>query len=359
MKRHNNIFERICTLENLREADRKARKDKKHQYGVKLHDRNKEENLLALQSSLLNQTYRTSQYNVFPVYEPKERMVYQLPYYPDRITHHAILNQIEPYFVQSFTNDTYSCIKGRGIHLAAKRITHALRDVEGTKYCLKIDVRKFYPSIDHDILKDLLRRKFKDRQLLWLLYEIIDSADGVPIGNYLSQFFSNFYLTPFDHWLKEVVKVGPYFRYMDDMAILGSNKNELHGILALIREYLEVHLKLEIKDNYQVFPVDSRGLDMVGYVFFHDHVLLRKSIKQNFARKVAKGISRESLAGFMGWAKHCNSKHLVKKLTNERFQSIECKPPTERICRKQYRNARSVQSTDHRSRIQSRAIEVP
>lgn len=359
MKRHNNIYERICTLDNLREADRKARKDKAHKYGVKLHDQNREQNLLDLQNMLLNQTYRTSDYNVFPVYEPKERMVYQLPYYPDRIAHHAILNQLEDYFVRTFTADTYSCIKGRGIHRAAGRIYKALQNVDATRYCLQIDVRKFYPSIDHATLKEMLAKKFKDRRLLWLLGEIIDSAEGVPIGNYLSQFFSNFYLTPFDHWLKEVVKVGPYFRYMDDMAILASNKPELHGILALVREYLSTNLKLDVKDNYQVFPVAARGLNMVGYVFFHDHILLRKSIKQNFARKISKGISQESFAGFMGWAKHCNSRHLIKKLTNEGFQPIESKSPTDRFYRKQYRNAGGFQRANSSTRIQGNPIEVP
>ncbi|NCT92921.1 MAG: reverse transcriptase [Chitinophagaceae bacterium] len=359
MKRHNNIFERICSLENLREADRKARKDKAHKYGVKLHDQNREQNILELQNMLLSQTYRTSEYNVFTVYEPKERMVYQLPYYPDRITHHAILNQLEPYFVRSFTADTYSCIKGRGIHLGAKKIIRALKNVDATRYCLQIDIRKFYPSIDHDILKNLLSRKFKDRKLLWLLDEIIDSADGVPIGNYLSQFFSNYYLTPFDHWLKEVVKVGSYFRYMDDMAIFASNKPELHGILALIREYLSTRLNLDLKSNYQIFPVASRGVDMLGYVFYHEHVLLRPGIKKNFARKMAKGISQESFAGFMGWAKHCNSRHLIKKLTNERFQPIERITTTERIYRNQDRYAGRFQPAYNSPCIQGSSVEVP
>jgi RNA-directed DNA polymerase len=128
---------------------------------------------------------------------------YRLPYFPDRITHHAVMNILEPIFMQLFTSDTYSCIKKRGIHAAALAVKKALRNEPATRYCLKLDIKKFYPNIDHQVLKHLLRRKFKDEDLLWLLDEIIDSAPGLPIGNYLSQYFANFYLTYFDHWIKK------------------------------------------------------------------------------------------------------------------------------------------------------------
>jgi RNA-directed DNA polymerase len=132
---------------------------------------------------LLNKTYKTSPYTTFKVFEPKEREVFRLPYFPDRITHHAIMNILEPIFVSVFTNDTYSCIKGKGIHAAVESVKKALQDKSGTVYCLKLDIKKFYPNIDHDVLKQLLRRKIKDKDLLWLLDEIIDSAPGLPIGN--------------------------------------------------------------------------------------------------------------------------------------------------------------------------------
>ena len=149
------------------------------------------------------------------------------------------MNIMEPIQTSIFTTDTFSCIKGRGIHLAAKKVKKALHtDPEGTKYCLKIDIRHFYPNIDHDILKTIVRRKIKDPDLLWLLHEIIDSADGVPIGNYLSQFFANLYLAYFDHWLKETKKVRYYYRYADDIVVLGNNKAELQRLLIEIRAYL-------------------------------------------------------------------------------------------------------------------------
>lgn len=315
MKRVNNLFEQICSIENLVLADQKARKGKSKQYGVQAHDKNRHDNILSLHAMLINKTYRTSPYSVFKIYEPKEREIFRLPYFPDRITHHAVMNILEPVFVSTFTADTYSCIKGRGIHKAFYKLKSVLRDEPGTKYCLKLDVKKFYPNIDHDILKSLLRRKLKDPDLLWLLDEIIDSTEGVPIGNYLSQYFANFYLTYFDHWIKEVKKVKYYFRYADDLVILSSSKEELHKLLSEIRIYLTEKLNLSVKENYQVFPVASRGIDFLGYVFFHSHIRLRKRNKKAFARAVARGASVESIASYKGWTTHCDSKNLVNKLT--------------------------------------------
>lgn len=314
MKRIGNLYHKIYDIGNLRLADQKASKGKSGQYGVNRHRKNDELNLLALQRSLQDKTYRTSAYSSFTIHDPKERIVYRLPYFPDRIAHHAIMNVLEPIFVSAFTSDTYSCIKGKGIHSAARAVRRALNDDEGTTYCLKMDVRKFYPSIDHSILKSLLRKKIKDQELLWLLDEIIDSTDGVPIGNYLSQYFANYYLAFFDHWVKRELKVKYYFRYADDLVLLSGSKPQLHSWLYSIREYLDTNLKLQVKDNYQVFPVESRGIDFVGYVFYHTHTLLRKNIKKNFARMLVRRPNRESIAAYNGWLKHCDSKNLRKKL---------------------------------------------
>ncbi len=314
MKRINNLYEKVCSIENLQLADELARSGKTKQYGVLIHDKKREENILKLHEMLKNRTYKTSPYTTFFVYEPKEREVFRLPYFPDRITHHAIMNILEPIFVSTFTADTYSCIKGKGIHAALRSLRKALNDVPNTQYCLKLDITKFYPNVNHDILKELLRRKFKDAGLLWLLDEIIDSAAGLPIGNYLSQYFANFYLTYFDHWIKENLRVQYYFRYADDIIILADNKPYLHQLLAEMREYFHHNLKLTIKGNYQVFPVAARGIDFVGYVSFHTHTLLRKGIKKNFARMMANNRNAASIASYKGWTKHCNSKNLINAL---------------------------------------------
>jgi hypothetical protein len=320
MKRIGNLYSKIISLDNLREADQKAQKSKSKQYGVRIHNKNKETNLVSLNKTLKEKTYQTSAYDVFKVYEPKEREVYRLPYFPDRITHHAIMNVLEPLFVATFTADTYSCIKGRGIHSLLNNLKTALKDTLGTKYCLKLDIKKFYPNIDHEILKSLLRKKFKDNDLLWLLDEIIDSAPGLPIGNYLSQYFANFYLSYFDHWIKEELGEKYYFRYADDIVVLSGNKAHLHKILSKINYYLNSKLNLQVKGNYQIFPIASRGIDFVGYVFYHTHILLRKRIKQNFARKLKKNPNHVSKPSYLGWLKHCDARHLTKKLLpNEQF----------------------------------------
>lgn len=317
MKRFGNLYHRICSVENLQLADSIARKGKQNQPGVIEFDKNPDENILLLHKMLVEKTYKTSEYTTFPIYEPKERLIFRLPYYPDRIVHHAVMNVLESIFVSMFTANTYSCIKKRGIHAAANAVKSALLDIPGTQYCLKLDIRKFYPNIDHDILKQLLRKKIKDQDLLWMLDEIIESTPGLPIGNYLSQYFANFYLTYFDHWMKEDLHVKYYFRYADDMVILSDNKEYLHQVLFEIRNYLQENLKLEVKHNYQVYPVDARGIDFVGYVFFHTHTLLRKSIKKNFARMLRRNKNPQSIASYAGWAKHSNSINLLRKLLHE------------------------------------------
>ncbi len=336
MKRIGNLYDYIISVENLNDAERKARKAKGAQPGVRIFDRNREENIARLHDVLARCEYHTSPYATFTIFEPKERQICRLPYYPDRIVHHAIMNVMESVWVPMFTADTYSCIKKRGIHACAMSVKRTLAKYpQETTYCLKLDIRKFYPSIDHAILKQILRRKLKDERLLKLLDEIIDSHNtlprsairymncGIPIGNYLSQYLANLYLTYFDHWLKEKKGVKFYWRYADDIVILSDNKDYLHNLLHDIRAYLWDNLKLTVKPNYQVFPVDKRGIDFVGYRFWHTHTLMRKCVKKNLCRAVAKlhkkGIEditqmRVALCGWIGWAKYCNSIHLINKL---------------------------------------------
>lgn len=315
MKRINNLYERICFKENIEAAAMIAQKGKKKQYGVQMFNRDPEGNLEKIRNRLIDGSYRTSVYTTFKVFEPKERVVYRLPF-NDRIVHHAAMNVLEPEFVKVFTSDTYSCIKGRGIYAATVALRKALKDEQLTQYCLKMDIKKFYPNVDHEILKNLLRRKFKDQRLLKFLDEIIESAPGLPIGNYMSQYFANFYLAYFDHWLKEEKRVKYYFRYCDDLVILGDSKDDLHSLRIEISQYVMNNLKLSVKSNYQVFPVSARGIDVFGYVHYHTHVRVRKSIKQNFARMMANNPNQKSFASYYGWLKHCNGNHLLKKLAS-------------------------------------------
>lgn len=338
MKRHihplNNpnctLWEAICDMENLKLAHQNAKKGKGWYAEVKMVDENPECYLKLLQEMLLNHTYRTSEYTTFIKQDSgKERVIYKLPYFPDRICQWAILQVIEPILIRNFTDDTYSAIPGRGIHQAFTRIKKAVQnDVPGTQYCLKLDAKKYYPSINHNILKDKYRRLFKDNDLLWLLDEIIDSTPGdtgIPIGNYLSQYSGNFYLSSFDHWLKEVKGVKYYYRYMDDIVILASSKEYLHQLRKDIAEYFHKELKLSIKENWQVFPTFVRGIDFVGYRIFLGYSLLRKTTCKQMKAKMVKIRKKVesghemnfsewcSINSYKGWLIHCDSYRLKAK----------------------------------------------
>lgn len=320
MKKWRNLFQKIVDLDNIILAHSKARKGKTDRSDVKMVDKDVIGFCIKIQQMLINDTYRTSEYFTFKLYEPKERIIFKLPYYPDRIIHHAIMNILEPLWINQMIPQTYSCIKKRGIHKALKDIKRDIKDIEGTKYCLKLDIKKFYPSIDHDVLKRIIRIKIADNTLLKLLDHIIDSSEGVPIGNYLSQFFANLYLSYFDHWVKEIKQIKYYYRYADDIVILHHDKQLLHNLFYEINNYIK-ELKLTIKKNYQIFPVISRGIDFVGYIIYHNHTLIRKDIKKRFLKKNAKlrknKVSyvyyRKKMASYLGWFCHANCFNLMNK----------------------------------------------
>lgn len=288
-------------MENLLLADKLASKGKSKQRDVIKHRINKEENLQKLHQTLVSGEYKTSPYTKFKIFDGKEREISKLPYFPDRIVHHAICKIIEPILIKTFTADTYSCIRGRGIHKASYNLRKGLK--EGYKYCLKFDIVKFYPSVDNEVLKTIVRRKIKDVRLLKLIDEIIDSDRGLPIGSYLSQHLSNLYLTYFDHFVKETLRVKRYYRYADDIVVLSDDKQELWSWFGEMKSYLLRELKLEVKPNYQVFPISSRGIDWVGYVHYQHYTLLRKSIKQRYKKSNNK-------PGYNGWLVHANTVNL-------------------------------------------------
>ena len=339
MKRYGNLYGLICSYENLVKAAEYARKGKARQKTVQTFFENFEENIRQLQEELSTHTFKTSEYSIFKIFEPKERIIYRLPF-RDRIVHWAVMLVIEPIWINTFTRDTYACIKGRGIHALQRKLQGDLRvDPEGTEYCLKIDVKKFYPTIDHDILKSVIRRKIKDPELLALLDEIIGSVPdgaGVPIGNYLSQFFANLYLSELDHLLKESCRIKYYYRFADDIVVLGSDKEALRGILVFINHYLLSERNQRIKSNFQIFPVESRGIDFVGYVTRHEYALARKRNKKALCRKVTQyrkqGLSEEQIrlktASRVGFMIHADTKHLLqthnlKVVGMKKFSEIE------------------------------------
>lgn len=278
--------------------------------------------LRMIRGMILNGDFRTSPYLEMQKNEyGKIRKIHKLPYFPDRIVHHAIVQVVACIWNRTMIRDTYACIVGRGIHDGVRRIKKALRDSDATRYCLKMDVRQFYHSIDHKILKQIIRKKIKDKRLLALIDEIIDSfSPGVPIGNYLSQFFGNLYLSGYDHFMKETHSCRYYFRYCDDIVILCNDKSRLHDLRKVTCKYMGEILNLRLKNNWQVYPVDSRGIDYLGYRFFHKYTLLRKPIAIKVKRKMRyirlnchrmQPVSvLSSVMSYGGWMRHANCLNL-------------------------------------------------
>lgn len=315
MKRYGNLFDKIASVENIQLAHKNASKGKKHYDEVKMVNSDIEYYSQEISKMLHEGRFENSKYKVFTKLDKgKEREIYKLSYYPDRIIHHAIMQVLEPIWIKTLIPDTFQSIKGRGIHKAKRRIEPVVRSGK-VKYCLKMDVHKFYPSIDNKILQGIIEKKVKCKRTLQLLNEILYSIEGVPIGNYLSQYFGNLYLTYFDHWVKEELKVKYYYRYCDDIVLLGNVKQELHIILGRIKVHLGGRLKLKLKKDYQVFGID-RGIDFLGFRFFREYTLIRKRIAKSFieACKIftkSKG-SNELIAvvSYYGWVKAADGYNL-------------------------------------------------
>lgn len=312
MKRLSNIFEKICTEDNFKLALYNAIKNKGHYKEVIKIMEDPDFYIHKYLEDVSSETYVTSPYKVFKLYSGhKWRTIYKLPM-KDRIIQHAIMNIMEPWFRQHFIVDTYSSIKGRGIHRGLYRVKKALKNNHNLKYCLKFDIRKFYPSIDKEILKHMLVNDIKDKKLLSLLFKIIDSCEsGVPIGNYTSQYFANYYLTDLDIYVKQELDCKYYFRYCDDIVILASSKESLHHIFNKIKSKV-ASLKLNIKYNYQIFPIELRGIDFLGYVIRRKYVRVRKKTKQAFVKSCNKHKDK-SISSYFGILKHCDGRNLWKK----------------------------------------------
>lgn len=338
MKRHGNLFPDLVRLENIYTAHKNAKKGKSHYDEVQMVEDDLAKYLTSLKFDLENDLFTTSDYVVFKIHEPKEREIFKLPYYPDRIVHHALMNIIQPIWDKIFIHDVYSAIPGRGIHKAIYRLADFLQDRMKTQYCLQFDIQKFYPSVDHDILMRLIKRKIKCSRTLNLIEDIVRSPHGnrgIPIGNYTSQYFANIYLNWFDHFLKQKLKVNYYIRYADDGIILGKSKEHLHNLKEEIEKYLEERLELKLNSRTSIFPVEGdRGIDFLGYRTFRNYRLLRKSSAKKFKRKIHRIEENpdtyedqhivSSIMSYIGWIAHCDGYNLLEKyiLTNEKIQEI-------------------------------------
>lgn len=317
MKRYGNLFEKIVDIDNIKLAHKNARKGKSNYKDVQIVNADIDGFCKNIHELLVNKTFNTAEYTMFTKNDKgKIREIYKLPYYPDRIVQHAIMQVIEPIWKKTLIADTYQSIKGRGVHKVLPKIKKAVQQ-DGIAYCLKMDIKKFYPSIDKVIMKQVIRRKIKCIDTLWLLDNIIDSGvKGLPIGNYISQYLGNIYLSEIDHKLKEGIRSKHYYRYCDDMIVLAKSKIELH----IIRKYVALELDkiwLTLKKDYRVHPVVC-GIDVLGYIVDTQKVRVRSNIKRNMVRHYTV----YSAPSYDGILTHCDGYRLKTKLKRRLHDTI-------------------------------------
>jgi len=229
--------------------------------------------------------------------------------------------QIQPVLSKGMYQYTCGSVPKRGTSFGQKALRKWLdTDKKNTKYCLKMDISKFYPTVNSDVLKQMFRQRIKDNNCLWLIDKIIDTSEGLPIGNYTSQWFANFYLQGLDHFIKEKLHVKYYIRYVDDLVLLGSNKRKLRKDRIAIEEYLN-GIVLKLKGNWQLFPTSKRPIDFLGFKFYPNKTILRKRNSLRIKRRIRKISKKKSLCysdacaivSYWGWIKRSNSYNFYNK----------------------------------------------
>ena len=324
MKRQGRIYEPICNINNIKHAMLKASLGKRGQKRVKVILDNMDYYARQIRWLLLNKRFIPSEPQIKTIQDgsnKKTRTISKPNFYPDQIVHWALMLQIEPIIMKGMYEYNCGSVPKRGTSFGQRAIRKWLDgDKKNTKYCLKMDVKKFYPSIDNGILKHMFRGKIKDRDCLWLIDTIIDSNQGQPIGFYTSQWFANFFLQDLDHMIKEKLGVKYYVRYVDDLVLLGSNKKKLHKIRLAVEEYLK-SIKLELKGNWQVFRLNKRDIDFLGLRFYRNKTTLRKRnalrIKRRIKKIQKKGYLNDkdasAVISYWGWIKRSNSFYFYHK----------------------------------------------
>lgn len=351
MKRIKNLYEKIYDFENLRNAYLNARKGKRFRSDVLKFSSNVEENLIDIQNELIWGTYKVGKYKQFTITDPKKRLIMALQF-KDRVVQWAIYLQVAPLFDKQFIFDSYGCRDFKGTHKAIDRLQYWMRlnDRKPTKaYYLKLDISKFFYSVNHEILIDILKKRIADERTIALLSSIINSEDtdfglpegfiaeyipedkepgevGLPIGNLTSQMFANIYLNELDQFCKHELKIRQYIRYMDDIIILGNDKKQLMKYKVEIEHFVKKRLKLRLNNKTAIRP-NNMGVEFVGYRVWATHRKLRKStvLKMKKRFKEIQHLYSEGLldfteiraitASYFGLMKHCDSFNLRKKIS--------------------------------------------
>lgn len=343
MKTFKHLYPSIYQFENLLKAAKNATRGKSSRPDVLAFNYKLEENILQLIRELREQSYTPGPYRTHYIYEPKKRMI-SAASFRDRVVHHALINIIGPLFERRFIFDSYANQDDKGTHRAIRRVQGFMRKA---RYCLKFDVKKYFPTIDHEILKNEIRRVIADPDMLWLVDKIIDNSNpqepvldyfpgddlitpverrrGLPIGNLTSQFFANVYLNPMDHFIKETLRCRFYARYVDDGVMLDDDPDQLWHYLSETKKFL---LKYRIKlhpRKCHLRPVTS-GVTFLGQVVFPYHRLLKDQNVKRFTKKMKRFVQQyrigeiswreinASVQSWMGHARQANTYQLRKSI---------------------------------------------
>ena len=321
-------YNSIISVENILEAWKEFIRDKRKRKDVQEFERNLMFNIFSLHNDLKNKTYTHGGYKAFKINDPKPRDIHKASV-RDRLLHHAIYRILYPYFDKKFIHDSYSCRLGKGTHRAMNQFRDFFRKVSrnDTRTCwvLKCDIRKFFASIDHQILKDILAKHISDKDILWLLNQVIDSfytlsllshnssmGTGLPLGNLTSQLLVNIYMNEFDQHIKHILKVKHYVRYADDFVILSDNKEELEEIEKKVAIILRELLQLELHPDKVFIKTFSSGVDFLGWIHFPYHRVLRTATKRRMVKNLEQNTKEEIRRSYMGLLKHGDGYKLRK-----------------------------------------------
>lgn len=326
MKKIRDIYPKIIAKENLYHAAYMAARGRRYRDTTADFNFCLEEEIDKLHKELLAKTYRHGKYRSFNIYEPKERKIAAAPF-RDRVVHHAVHDVIEPIIDKTFIYHSYACRRDKGTHKAVDRAQSFLR---ANRFCFHGDVKKYFPSINHDVLKKVLRMRINDRDTLWLLDEIIDSARqlthgegmGLPIGNLTSQFFANLYLNELDYFVKFKLRERHYIRYMDDFLIFGNDKNALRDIRATIKDFLKNDLTLSLHEaKSQIYKTD-KGVKFLGFRIYENYRRLASDNVRRFRKRLKKFVYllekskmnankiRDSVRCWVAHSRYANTKRL-------------------------------------------------
>ena len=332
---YRNLWQELCSIDNLFLAYTRARKHKTQKQYVIEFEKGLQKNLLRLQWELLTFTYYPRPLEVFTIRDPKTRKISKSDF-RDRIVHHALCNIIEPIFDRTFIYDSYANRLTKGTFKAVERFEYFKRKVSKNNqqdcYILKADIKHYFETVDHNVLIKIIQRKIKDRNILWLIKIILSNhkisieGKGMPLGNLTSQFFANVYLNVFDHYVKETLRIKYYVRYVDDFVILSNSENELINYKEKINAFLLRELCLELHPEKTRIVSIHLGVGFLGLRIFENHSLLKKTNIRKFKNKLSeliydydnKKIDYDTiydlLEGWTAYIKNANTYNLKNKI---------------------------------------------